>query len=299
MPTPISGPVPAPTAASAARPEPQPPAPSAQPSLPPEVRRTTSTFLAAIDETAPGLVEGLYLHGSLGFGEFYADRSDIDFVAVLAERPDEAALAALATAHRVVRERCPGPYFDGFHLLRADLGRSPEQCPDVPCVKDATFTEADRFDVSPVTWHELARHGVTVRGPVLTGTEVWTDDAALRAFSHANLADYWAGAVQELTEDPAGAATPLAAEWCVLGVSRLHHLLATGALTAKSAAGRYALTAFEPRWHPIVTEALRVREAAGTPSAYAGDEARRGRETTAFTAMAVEAGLALGVSSGG
>lgn len=56
--------------------------------LPPLVHSTTSTFLAAIDASAPGLVEGLYLHGSLGFGEFFPDRSDVDFAAVLAERSE-------------------------------------------------------------------------------------------------------------------------------------------------------------------------------------------------------------------
>ncbi|MGW7409743.1 hypothetical protein ACWGI9_39630 [Streptomyces sp. NPDC054833] len=52
----------------------------------------------------------------------------------------------------------------------------------------------------------------------------------------------------------------------------MDHLLARGTLTSKSKAGRYARTA----------------------SAYNGDTEWRGRDTTAFTAMAVEAGLALG-----
>ena len=32
-----------------------------------EVRAVTDTFLSLADEAAPGLVEGLYLHGSIGF----------------------------------------------------------------------------------------------------------------------------------------------------------------------------------------------------------------------------------------
>ncbi|MFD8967696.1 hypothetical protein ACFV0C_22320 [Streptomyces sp. NPDC059568] len=252
------------------------------------------TFLTAIDESAPGLVRGLHLHGSLGFGEFYADRSDVDFVAVLTARPDRDALEALAAAHQQVRRRHARPHFDGFHLLAEDLARSPMKCPDVPCVQAGVFKDAGRFDVNPVTWHELARHGVTLRGPALTEADVWTDDSALRAYTHDNLTTYWAGAAEALAQNPVEASRPEAAEWCVLGVSRLHHLLATGTLTSKSGGGRHAQTAFEPTWHPIITEALRAREAPGTASPYDADPTRRSRDTAAFTMMAVEAGLALG-----
>ncbi|MET7326024.1 hypothetical protein [Streptomyces sp. NPDC005549] len=263
-------------------------------SLPPQVQRTTSAFLSAIDTSAPGLVEGLYLCGSLGFGEYVPGRSDVDFVTVLSERPDRAAMAALATAHETVRREHPRPFFDGFHAVRADLAGPPEHCPDLPCTRMGTFAEAGRFGVNPVTWHELVRHGVSVRGPALTASEVHVDDAALRAFSHGNLSGYWSHLHGELVESPAEAGEPDAVEWCVLGVSRLHHLLATGSLTTKSGAGRYALTAFDPRWHPIVLEALRVRESTGAPSAYDGAPERRAGDTIAFTAMVIEAGLAIG-----
>src|SRR5712692_5094651 len=60
--------------------------------------------------------------------------------------------------------------------------------------------------------------------------------------------------------DLSKAATPEAAAWCVLGVSRLHHLLATGAMTSKSGAGRHALAVFDSQWQAIIHEALRARE---------------------------------------
>jgi hypothetical protein len=127
---------------------------------------------------------------------------------------------------------------------------------------DGTFRRADRSDVNPVSWHELARHGIAIRGGELSDDNVWTDDAALRAYSHANLTSYWNRVLEQLRQHPVEAAAPEAASWCVLGVSRLHHLLATGMLTSKSGAGRYALTTFDPRWRSIVLEALRARAAA-------------------------------------
>jgi hypothetical protein len=262
-------------------------------SLPAEVTAVTGRFLDLIDASAAGLVTGLYLRGSLAFEEYFPGQSDIDFTAVLAERPGADQLTALASAHAAVHDEYPGPHFDGFHLLRADLAGRPEECPDLPCMFDGSFRPAGRFDVNPVSWHELARRAVAIRGPAVTDGDVWTDDEALRAYSHGNLTSYWAGIAERLRWGPDAAVTPWAVAWCVLGVSRLHHLLATGALTSKSGAGRYALTAFGPRWQPIVREALRVRERPADVSQYEDDPDSRSRDTREFTSMAIESGLAL------
>jgi hypothetical protein len=260
--------------------------------LPPEVAQVTERFLASIDRKSPGLVQGLYLHGSLGFGEYFAGSSDVDFVVILSARPGDADLDALAAAHAETRDAQPRPDFDGIHLIRSDLASPPAECPDVPYMFGGSFCRAGRFEVNPVTWHELARYGVTVRGPELTAGDVWADDAVLRAFSYDNLSSYWARVADALVAEPTAAAKPESAAWCVLGVSRLHHLLATGSMTSKSGAGRHALVAFGSQWQPIIHEALRARERPGATSAYADDTARRGRDTTAFTAMAIETSLA-------
>jgi hypothetical protein len=261
--------------------------------LPAEVTAITGRFLELIDADAPGLVTGLYLRGSLAFGEYFPGQSDVDFTAVLAGSPGAGQLAALASAHAAVYDAQPGPHFDGFHLLRADLARPPSECPNLPCMFDGSFRPAGRFDVNPVSWHELASRAVVIRGPAVTEADVWTDKDALLAYSHDNLTSYWAGVAERLRAHADAAVTPSAVAWSVLGVSRLHHLLATGALTSKSGAGRYALTAFGPRWQPIVREALRVRERPADSSEYEHDPDSRGRDTKEFTSMAIESGLAL------
>lgn len=82
--------------------------------LPEQVRQVASTYLAMADEAAPGLVEGLYLHGSLGFGEWYDGRSDVDFVAVHARRLDGAAVDLLGEVHEALDGIFPRPAFDGL-----------------------------------------------------------------------------------------------------------------------------------------------------------------------------------------
>ncbi|HSZ28224.1 MAG TPA: hypothetical protein VK784_00530 [Pseudonocardiaceae bacterium] len=87
--------------------------------------------------------------------------------------------------------------------------------------------------------------------------------------------------------------TPWFPVWAVLGVSRLHHLLATGTMTSKSGAGRHAQKAFGPRWQPIIAESLYLRTGGGEGHrGYRSPLARR-RDTLAFLDTAIEAALAL------
>lgn len=260
---------------------------------PHDVRIVCESYLALVDEAAPGLVEGLYLHGSLGFGEWYAGRSDVDFVAVTSRRPDAATVRSLEEVHERLGETFPRPPYDGFYATWADLARPTDQCPDVPCILGGQWRDEGRFDVSPVTWHELARHGVTVRGPHLAEVEIWTDQQTLRSFTHGNLESYWADQAASLRQFPDEAARPDIAAWCVLGVPRLHHLLATDRLTSKDGAGRHTVDAFGERWRPLVAEALAYR--ATGERAGALPDAQLSEDVIELTALVVKAGLEIPV----
>lgn len=83
-----------------------------------------------------------------------------------------------------------------------------------------------------------------------------------------------------------------ACAWCVLGVARLHHLLVTGEMTTKSAAGRWGLTHCPERLHRVLREALRIW---GDTQDVGGDEypeggPLRGQDTADFTAYVVREG---------
>lgn len=226
---------------------------------PTEVQRVCETFLAMADEALPGLVEGLYLHGSLGFGEWHAGRSDVDFVAVTRERPDAASVARLRALHEQLGLTFPTPAYDGFYATWSDLAAPTSECPDVPCILGGTFEEEGRFDVNPVTWHELAWHGVRIRGPELDELELWTDLPALRAYTHSNLGTYWTEQAAALAQFPDEAHKPAIMSFFVLGAPRLHHLLATDRLTSKDGAGAHVVDAFGEGWRILAAEALSYR----------------------------------------
>lgn len=251
--------------------------------LPDPARLVCETWLAEMDRTAPGLVTGLHVRGGIGFGEFVPGKSDVDFVAVLSRRPTMAEEDLVEAAHGVTNARHPEVPFDGLHLLAEDLTRDPDDCPDALCVLHGYVEAEARYDLSPVAWHELAGHSVTVRGEL---PEVWTDQDRLLAFTRDSLGTEWRRNAEALAKFPAEAETEHSCEWCVLGVARLHHLLVTGEMTAKSAAGRWGLGFYDERFHRVLREALRIRNGIGEGE-YA-DAAERGRDTAEFTAYVIQ-----------
>jgi Domain of unknown function (DUF4111)/Nucleotidyltransferase domain len=229
------------------------------------VEDVVGAYLAAVDAQAAGLVEGLYLVGSVALGDFRPHTSDIDFVAVTATPPDSAALAMLERAHAQVRKRWRQPFFDGCYLTWDDLAQGPAQARPGPYTHEGRFHAHSTSAPDPVTWHMVARHGVACRGPAPAGVDIWTDPRALAAWTLGNLDSYWRRLLDCASRLSSrwglATLTPYTVVWVVTGVTRLHYALATGELTSKEGAGRYALAAFPEQWQRVVRESLRIRRA--------------------------------------
>jgi hypothetical protein len=244
----------------------------------------------------PGLVQGLYLTGSVALGDFLDHCSDVDFVAVLGHRPDEAELDGLATAHRVIVNGYPKRHFDGTHLTWSDLSVAPAACAPAPFTHEGSFHSSGTFAINAVTWHELALHGLTLRGPPIAGTRIWRDEAVLRAWTLGNLVEYWRPWATNYRDGPAALDGHHAlVSWAVLGVARLHYTVTTGRIVSKTGAGQYALEAFEGRWARIVSEALRSRADPRLASDYA-DLSERRAEVVAFVTSVIESALRVGAA---
>ena len=130
--------------------------------LPEPVRQVTAHYLALAEERVPGLVEGLYLHGSLGFGEWYDGRSDVDFVAVTASRPDPATEIVLRDLHEDHGQSFPRPFLSGLYVTWDDLARPPLGVTGLPGVLEGQWSHD--HGAEPRQWHELAHHGVRCTG---------------------------------------------------------------------------------------------------------------------------------------
>lgn len=257
-------------------------------SLPPNVSDLLRIFLNEVDDRLPGRLTGLFLHGSLCWGEFYPS-SDVDFVGLWDELPTEGDLDLLRAAHQATRHRFPSPTFDGFHCTAADLARSPASIAHRPVFYRSAFDAVGTIDINMVTWHELAERAISVRGEL---PPVHTDLAELLAFTRTNLDTFWRGIAEQVQDGDVAelGAHDDAVAFLGLGPARLHHLLSTKELTSKSGAGRYVRDTLDPRWNLIARESLRIREDPRSAGLYQ-DSTRRGRDAGELLRWLLEDGL--------
>jgi hypothetical protein len=259
--------------------------------LPRPVQAVTGAYRSTLDRLVPDLVTGLHLTGSVALGDYRHGRSDIDFVAVCAGPPDEEAVGALREVHAEVRARFPREPFEGMYLTSDDLAAGPDKAADAPHHHDGAFLTEGRFNLFPVTWHELADHAVTLWGPAPCEMDVWTDDAVLRAWCRDNLLTYWDDWSHRVWHPGDRLVTAWLAlrevEWAVLGASRLHATITTGRIITKTGAGAYARERFGPKWHGIIDTAVRIR-AGRVQVADRAAGLRLRRQRRAYVAMVIE-----------
>jgi hypothetical protein len=148
------------------------------------------------------------------------------------------------------------------------------------------------FDVNPVTWQVLARHGIAIRGPDRECLPIRTDEGELRTWTLANLNGYWRRWVERVRHaglNTRGVPPRRLAASGVLGAPRLHYTIATGEIATKEAAAHYALEVFEPRWHGLVEDALAFRRGEPPSAQYRRRPVGRCRDAAEFVVCVIDA----------
>lgn len=239
---------------------------STPPEVPAGVREATQQHLAALDMAAPGLVTSLYLTGSVTLGDYQPGRSDIDFMAFTARPVTEPDVVALLAG---VHASLPGAVtYDGNYVAETALPRVPDDEPPAPHVVNGTFHGTDpNHALTPATWTEFSRYGIAVRGPRAASLGVEIPRDWLSQWTLGNLNGYWhdhasQGLDYGQTLEAGAAVDGYLVAWVATGAARLHYTLATGDITSKSGAGRYAIEHF-PAYTEVVSGALAWRATGG------------------------------------
>lgn len=199
--------------------------------LPQDAAASISRFLTTVDDQVPGLVEAVWVEGSIVLGDYQPGISDVDLV-VLARRP----------------------------LTKRDRIR-------VPSPLQVTWTSRGALaTLSPITAATLHRHGISVRGPGPRSIVSDVSRAELNAYLVDNLATYWQPWLTRARRDPLFRLTcvhPRRLEWGALGVPRQYVTAIDGTIVSKSAAARRVRDMIDARHHRILDEAVRLRTGHG------------------------------------
>ena len=214
-----------------------------------------ATHCAHIDAAHPGALVGLYLVGSIALGDYRPGASDVDFIAVLNQGLSRDDIIAL---HESLQTQFSRPHFDGIYV--DTLTHDPRLMVPGFSVVDGHVRGPDREERHAVTWLTLARHGIAIRGRAPSADWVWNDVAAAQQHARENLGSYWRRQLdwhRSQLEVPGPLSDDMLV-WAVLGVGRLHAMIAKGLLLSKGHAGEYERAIF-PAHQAIIAEAIALR----------------------------------------
>lgn len=225
--------------------------------LPVDAHHRIETLLADLDQSLPDVISGLHVVGSIALGDYQPGHSDIDVIVVTRHPLGEADVATVDAVHQRDRSK-PGGSLQASYLTTSSLATNAD--PQVPSVShlEGTTTYGTDFEVNPVTWRNLVRHAVAVRG---TPTSKWMRDprdADVAAFCRANLVEYWRPMAERILDEPRPTdASTL--EWVGLGPARLVHTIETGEIISKTEAGKRMLREATEAERPAFESALAIR----------------------------------------
>jgi hypothetical protein len=230
--------------------------------LPHPADQIMADFVEQITSIDPQFVEGVYLTGSLPMNDFFADKSDIDFIVLCKTFPDKNIFTQLQYIHKKIAKRFTKTDLNGTYLTTDSLFiNRPEDIPTATVHEGSIFYSA--FELAPISLSELKTNAITIVGQKAETLQVEIKQDELNKFLHNNINSYWRKWLDRhssyFKHKPLLLLLPRLTEWSVLGVARQLCTLQTGKIVSKTKAGLYCLENLPDQYHPIIKEALEIR----------------------------------------
>lgn len=222
-------------------------------------------------------IVGLYLSGSLAYGDFVPDRSDIDLQAVVGSPLTEDELRWVEELHKEIERRCP-EWAHRIECSYVPLELMHELTP--PSTSRPWWGFGTLYAAAPagnewiINHYLLSEHGIALEGPDFSELAPAIDVDSVRQASARDLFQEWVPKV----DDGAWLSNSHYQSYLVLNLCRILHTVIHGQPASKKVAGEWAKATY-PQWKNLIEEAERW--------AY-GDEMKRQADAVAFLRFAVE-----------
>lgn len=227
--------------------------------IPEPVQPIIKDYLRLTEQRLVGLIDASYVIGSIALGEFNEYFSDVDFITVLSHRASPIDLGHLRKIHQSIERTYPRWKMSGSYVQASDLGKRGNDLRPYAQFHDGLLHPAVHNGINSVTWWELKNHGIPIVGTA-SGTLPFTVSwDVLITEMRENLNTYW----WSWTRYPRRVAVLYSnwgVQWAVLGVLRQFFTFRENSITTKVKAGEYALDCLPRRWHPLIKEAINIRQ---------------------------------------
>lgn len=227
-----------------------------QPPTPyPQINVLLHRLLTELQSALGDNLLGLYLYGSLASGDFDERSGDVDFVAVTQTEISADEYAKLVAVHdRIAASGLKwASKLEGSYISRAALRRYNPDDPPRPTLNEGQFYLDRHGDDWIIQRHILRKHGVPVFGPSI---RPWIDPVSpgqLRGAVAGILFGWWDA---HILADPSELLRPGYQPFAVLTMCRALYAFAHGEIVSKPASARWALENLDPRWRPLIEQAL-------------------------------------------
>jgi hypothetical protein len=218
-----------------------------------------------LEEHAPGFVEAVYIYGSVALDDYVPNKSDIDFIAISAERADSTQYRQLVTVHRLMKRANPNSNLGGIYVCWNDLGKSKTLIPPYPCCHSNRMQRKGYSECNEMTWWQLKHQAICL----FSNREGALDDFGVHADRMKrsitlSIQNYWKPWVDKRSSYLSYnrwllACFPGLVEWGVLTLSRQYYALSTGNITSKTKAGLYCLQRVPKKYQKFLQEVIDIR----------------------------------------
>jgi aminoglycoside adenylyltransferase-like protein/nucleotidyltransferase-like protein len=220
-----------------------------------EVDAVLAELLEGVRGTLGPQLVGVYLDGSLAAGDFADHSSDIDVLVVTEDALSDEVVAALGTMHERLATGTSkwAQELEVSYIPRRALRRFDPDDNAHPCIQrgsDQLLTEEhDRAWV--IHRHVVREHGVALVGPDPRTLIDSVDARDLRDAVVSLLHGWWTAPTCRRWLD-----NPFYRSYAVLTMCRMRYTLQYGAVVSKPIAARWAQTALDAWWTPLIQAAL-------------------------------------------
>jgi hypothetical protein len=222
-------------------------------------------------------IVGLYLSGSLSYGDFVPERSDIDLEAVVRTPLTDGELRSVEKLHREIEARC-SQWADRIECSYVPLSLMHELTPPAtprPWWGFGTlYAEAPAGNEWIINHYLLSKHGIVLEGPNFNELVPAIDIHMVRQASARDLLQEWVPKIN----DSIWLSNSHYLSYLVLNLCRILHTVIRSQPGSKTAAGRWAKATY-PQWKDLIEEAEGWRY---------GTEMKRQVDAVAFLRFAVD-----------